>query len=399
MPRSRSSARAALVSLSLLAAAAGLSACVGSTRAADVPGKGAPIGDQLSAQRSCAERASEATIGPVKADSKLDSLWTGYMSTNKGWTGGDSVFAYDIPSLGRLWTFADAYVGGLETGGQRKSGIHHSMFVVQSPTGAFRVRWREYGNPTLVGPANGPVLDLSLSGAPGAREFQELFTVRRRFGEESIETEPTGTVLATFALPSLDLIASKAVGGDPHSVVWGSYVSRFGGYSYIYGAAALGFDKHAFVARVRGADLSRPWSYWDGHGWTGNASAARPFGTGVEQEYSVTLVDGVYVRVTSYERTPFSPDADVSFGCSPVGPFINHHHFLVSLAVGPVGVSMWHDPQVYVYDVVAQPALQAPRGDIVLSYDQNSLDFLSVLAHAYIYRPGYLDLPIHVPAR
>jgi hypothetical protein len=397
MLRSRSIGCTARVSFTLFAAAIVLSSCVTSSPAAVVRGTTATVGNQNSAHRSCAVRAAAATIGPVAVDTGLEGMWAGYMATNKGWTGGDSVFAYDIPLLGRLWTFSDAYVGGLVANGKRKSGIHHSLFVVQSTKGAFRVRWRERDNTTLVGPANGPVFYLSLSGAAGAKEFQELLTVRRRFGEESIETEPIGTVLATFALPSLDLVAAKFVGGNPHRVVWGSYVSKFGGYTYIYGAAALGFYKHAFVARVAGWDLARPWSYWDGHGWSAAATAARPFGDGVEQEYSVTLVDGVYVLVSSFERAPFSPDADVSFGCSPTGPFFNHHHFVVSIAVGPVGAKLWHDSQVYVYDVVAQPALPAPAGDIVISYDQNSLNFLSVLAHAYIYRPGYLDLPIHVP--
>ena len=106
----------------------------------------------------------------------------------------------------------------------------------------------------------------------------------------------------------------------------------------------------------------------------------------------------MYVLVTIDASKPFAPNGEVYFGCSPEGPFGYRHPFLVSFAVGPIGASVWKDPQVYVYDLQVQPALPAPPGDVVVSYDQNSLNFPSVLAHADIYRPGYLDMPLDVPA-
>lgn len=346
----------------------------------------------------CASQAARASVGPVQNDTNLDQTWATYVQTNVGWTGGDSVFAYDVPGLGRLWTFADAYVGGLEPDGSRQEGIHHSLFVVQGPGGFRVVTHGEYGDQALVGPGFGNILFLSLGGTVAGDRFEELFTARKRWGVESIDTTPYENLVATFTLPGLRLVATKVVGGNPRAVVWGSDVRSFGGYTYVYGASALGFDKNAYVARVAGTDLNAKWSYWDGQGWTTDPSAAEPMFSGVGQEYSVTLYHGVYVLVTIDASKPFAPDAHVYFGCSPEGPFGYPHQFLVSFAVGPVAASYWHDPEVYVYDLQVQPALPAPPGDVIVSYDQNSLNFPSVLRHADIYRPGYLDVQLDVPA-
>jgi hypothetical protein len=379
--------RSAFVGLCLVAGGAGVSSCTDSVA----------IGGTI-AQQSCAARAASASIGRVAADARLDRRWAAYRDTNKGWTGGDSVFAYNVPFLGKLWTFADAFVGGLLPAGARVgTGMIHSLFVVERSETAFRVRRREHGNTTLLGPAKGPVFYLSLAGAVNRNDFQELYTVRKLVGKGPLQAAPAGNVLATFSLPSLNLVGTKPVGGNPAAVVWGSNVSRFGGYSYVYGASALSYDKNGFVARIRGTDLNGLWTYWEGNGWSANPAAARPFATGVEQEYSVTLVDGVYVLVSSDGRTPFSPYASVSFGCSPIGPFSNYQRFLVSDAVGQMGAWIWHLSDVYVYDAVAQPALAAPAGDVVISYNQNSLYYIPAHDGA-VYLPGYLDLPLHIPA-
>lgn len=350
-----------------------------------------------SSATSCAVRAARASIGPVKPATNIDELWANYVATDKGWTGGDSVYAYNVPGLGRLWTFADSYLGDIVDGERPAGTIHHSLFIVQGAAG-FRAIGGENGQRQLIGPDFGPVLDLSLGGTVVSKSrFEELFTKRRRYGGASLDTAPVANVLATFSLPSLALVGEKQVGGDPTRITWGSFVTQLGGFSYVYGTSASGFDKQAFVARVAGRDLNAPWSYWDGHGWVAQASSAQSFLSGLGNvEYSVVSYEGVYVLLGTDDSEALSPVADVYFGCSPKGPFTNEHRFLVSPYTMHPGRTHWQDGSVYVYNEVMQPALPAPAGDLVLSYNQNALDFLAILAHPDIYRPGYLDMPIHL---
>jgi hypothetical protein len=381
---------ACLVILAALGFAA--TACSGTTRSAPDP-----VRRGLSAAARCTELAKKAFLATVGPDTTLNDEWARYVSTDAGWTDGDSVFAYAIPKLGVLWTFADSYVSGLLANGTRKSGIFHSLFVL-SVGGRFKVLLGgTTGHRTdLLGPRNGPIFYLSLAGIPEGSIFQELFTEERRVGASSLDFVPVRTLVATFALPSLRLIGSAPVAGSI-AIDWGAYVARFGGFTYIYGANDLGIQKNAYVARTSSSNLYDPWSYWDGRGWSPSPAAAAPLLGDVDQEYSVTRFKGLYVLITSDAARAFSNVADIYFGCSPTGPFLERKQFVLSYLVGPVGTKVWGDSGVYVYDALVQPALSG-GSTLVLSYDQNSLNFLSTLTFPAIYRPHYLELGLSVPS-
>jgi hypothetical protein len=387
-PGRRGRIGAAFVALAGLAL---LATCCSATARAGID----PVRAQPSAAARCAEVAREAVLTDVSSDAALNEEWARYVSTDAGWTDGDSVFAYAVPGLGVLWTFADAYVSGLLANGTRERGVYHSLFVV-SDGGRFKVMLGgTAARPTdLLGPRNGPIFYLSLAGIVEGPIFQELFTEERRVGANSLDFVPERTLVATFALPSLRLISSAPVAGSV-AIDWGAYIARFGGFTYIYGANDVGVRKNAYVARTPSSDLYGAWTYWDGSGWSPSPAAAAPLLGDVDQEYSVTHYKGLYLLVTSDASRAFWNVADIYFGCSPVGPFLHRQQFVLSYLVGPVGAKVWGDVGVYVYDAVVQPALGGGNA-LVLSYDQNSLNFLSTLTYPAIYRPHYLELSVSV---
>lgn len=348
---------------------------------------------------TCAAHVRAATLRTVTADAPLDRQWSNYVRSNTGWTGGDSIYAYAVPGTGTLWTFADSFVGGLlpgnrrQTTGPQASRILHNLFVVSGRAG-FRVitGGTSQAPQPLIGPRHSPTFYLSLGGAVEGRVFQEILSVRRWVGSQSLDNIPVGAVLATFALPSFKLLSVSRVPGPP-AILWGAYMTRFGPWTYVYGASAGPLDKRAYVARVAGDGLGGPWTFWDGRGWSASPAAAVPIVGHVEQEYSVTTYDGMYVLLSSDSTAPFSPTADLYFGCSPVGPFVHRQQFALTFLVGALGAKVWGDKTVYAYDALVQPALTSP-GHVVLSYDQNSLYFPAVYAHASIYEPSFLDLTI-----
>jgi hypothetical protein len=341
----------------------------------------------------CSVRAREASLVSVVPDAGLNRAWSEYVATNKGWTDGDSVYAYAVPGLGTVWSFADSYVGGLLRDGGRLPGIYHNLFVV-SHGNSYRVVTGPHSTP-LVGPRNGLIFYLPAGGAVSGSTFDEFLVEELRTGQESLDIRPIGTVLASFELPSLQLVSVTAVHGAT-GVLWGAYVTRFGGFTYVYGASAAPLDKSAYVARIAGTDLRSTWKYWDGHAWSADAAAAAPILSDVGQEYSVTSYDGLYVLLTTDGSQPFSPYAEVRFGCSPIGPFGTAHRFLVNNLVFAKGAATWHDANVYVYDELVQSALST-GSHLVVSYDRNSLDSAAVLVDAAIYRPTYVDLQLRVP--
>jgi hypothetical protein len=52
------------------------------------------------------------------------------------------------------------------------------------------------------------------------------------------------------------------------------------------------------IARVAGDDLTQPWEYWTGAGWSPLEAASASVLAGVANEYSVTPFEDGYLLVT-----------------------------------------------------------------------------------------------------
>jgi hypothetical protein len=349
------------------------------------------------ASLSCPKQVASTSVASISADQALDNRWASYLDSGTGWTGGDSVYTYSLGSEGILFTFADSFLRGLRGIEHRRKLIYHNMFVVQG-AGGFRVVTG--GTPAdpapLVTAPYGKDFYLALGGSVDGSVFQAIFMERVQTGPGSLDNSPIGSVIATFSLPGLELQRVAAVPDPSGAIQWGAYVHRFGAWTYIYGASANGLDKRGYVARVAGDDLQQPWSYWNGRSFVADPSQAAPIASGVQSEYGVAELDGMYVLVTSDASVPFSPRADLYVGCSPVGPWTRRDVFTLSSVVGKIGAATWGNPDVYVYDAMVQPALSS-GSTLVVSYDRNSLELPAVLKRADIYMPSYLEISLAVP--
>lgn len=348
----------------------------------------------------CPARVRQAVVTSVTADAGLDRAWRSYVRSNVGWTGGDSVYAYSAPDVGTLWTFSDSMVGGILAGNHRERGIiYHNLFVTQDRSGFHLVySGTSQQRSSMVNAAYGKDFYLALGGIVEGPVFQAIFMERLQTGHFSLDNVPIGSIIATFSVPGFRLLRVAAVPASSPKVQWGAYVSRLGSFTYVYGASSGGLVKQGYVARARGTDLQGTWSYWDGHGWSPSSADAAPIISDIQQEYSVTTFDGMYVLVSSDSSAAFSSAADVYLSCSPVGPFRRIKQFALSYLVGYDGTRHWGDPAVYVYDALLQPALTT--GDkLVVSYNQNSLNFDAIYADVDIYQPSYLDITIGIGRR
>lgn len=366
-----------------------------------VPVTGAPLPDDASppvtgwgklAGEACPTRAADTIVVRVAKDRTLDGTWATYGDGGAEWNGGDSVHAYALGPKELLWTFADSFVGPVTRRGTRNpnAALYHNLFVVQSGDRFHTVIGGVPGLPSsLYGAAISPDVYLSLASLQTGNELQEfLLELLAPPGQQAVQL-PLGTLVATYALPSLRLLSVQGLADETAAVQWGAAVIQWAGSTYVYGTTTDGDDKSLYVARVMGTDLDQPWQYWAGTGWSADPSAAAAVASGVSGEVSVTQVDGMFVLVTTPTTTSYSPLILFAMACSPTGPFWPTSIIRASYATGSVGKRYYGVSDVYDYDAIDQPAFN--RGSTwLISYDQNVLNYDELARNVAIYRPSYL---------
>ncbi|RFS26906.1 DUF4185 domain-containing protein [Chitinophaga silvatica] len=158
------------------------------------------------------------------------------------------------------------------------------------------------------------------------------------------------------------------------------------GYIYIYGVH--GKAKKLVVARVKPIDFEGfgNWRFWNGKSWDTAMNKAADITDRVSNELSVSpLPDGRFALV--FQENGMSTSIAMRIGASPVGPF------------GPV-IKLWdcksdaEEKTYFMYNAKAHPALSDP-GELLISYNVNSFDFLKDLAkHPHLYRPRFIRLKL-----
>jgi hypothetical protein len=323
-------------------------------------------------------------------DTTLDNLFQSYGNTGKGatWTDGDGTES--VALAGReLWFFSDSYLGTITNGQWMLPHPHfiHNAFVVERRGELTRTLHKRrkgvpvaFLNPVPQDPAGhgfwpGP---MAVSGTT-----LQVIGVEMQFsGNGTFST--LGDSVATFALPSLNLLGLRAL---PASATdWSGGMLSDGGYTYLYGSS----QNNTYAARVLGTNFMAPWSYYDGSGWTPNAAAAIPIETiGTAGHFSVAKVGGLYMFISkaSWE----TDEITAAFGCSPVGPFGPPQPMYAT----PEGGQYPPADDVVTYGALAHPELSKSSNTLVVSYDVRAVGSTSgTITDASIYRPRFLDVTV-----
>jgi len=157
------------------------------------------------------------------------------------------------------------------------------------------------------------------------------------------------------------------------------------GYVYIYGVR--GKTKEVMVARVMPADIEAfdKWQFWNGTGWTADVNAIKPIADRASNELSVTpLADGRYIMV--FQTDGLGRNVGIRLGATPYGPFgpvIN---------IYDVSDDLKESSNLFPYNAKAHPVLSAP-GELLISYNINSFDFdKEIKRFPHLYRPRFIRL-------
>ncbi|QCX28679.1 DUF4185 domain-containing protein [Nocardioides jishulii] len=215
----------------------------------------------------------------------------------------------------------------------------------------------------------------------------------RATGQGMWDFEVLGSSVANFVVPvngTPELVGVTDLGPDEPDLarpLWGAAVEVVGKHVYVYGTSTPGgdyvFGYSLHVARTTVDDYldESSWEYYDGAGWSRDASNVAsliPAETGVSRVLSVFEQEGSWYAVSKqYEFV--GTELVIWKADSPTGPFVS---------TGPVA-EIPSGKRVFQYMPLAHPGLLPRKGTVVVSWSVNAMDPEVVEQNPVLYRPRF----------
>jgi len=351
--------------------------------------------------------------------------WDSLFDRDSGWTGADGI--YSIPlnqdeSAGAyaftdtLFVFSDTFIGEVTADGERAAGttiVNNTIGFLPGGTPApwpidfFFARDSSGAPKTMFVPeVPGAEPDewywlkdgIALDGAVylfASRFRSDPVDLWFREGLTMIEIPPGSRPPfnnhvqreVPLALPPSGDTGAIVYGGSimPNTAAAGAPFPD--GFIYIYGTRedTNPPDKKVVVARVREEDFPDvgKWHFYDGTHWVSQIERAAVIANRASMELSVSpLPNGKYVMVFQIDQV--SRRIGLRVGGTPWGPFGR----IREVYECPEPALL---PGVFVYNAKAHPHLSEP-GELLISYNVNTINFWDHFAYADIYRPRFIKI-------
>ncbi|RJP25702.1 MAG: DUF4185 domain-containing protein [Candidatus Abyssobacteria bacterium SURF_5] len=363
----------------------------------------------------------QAPVWAVERAREWDILFDG----TSGWTGADGI--YSIPLSGveahgsaaethTIFVFSDTFIGDVGTDGRRLRGttiVNNTGALLRSgepEPDKINFIWEEdeEGKAAALFVPNTPAAQpgdwywLCDGASIGGKIY--LFAMRMREGDGgAFNFAVDGVALLTFSPDAPDPLSEYTEVDTPlfyvpsdgrGDIIFGNAIMPNtveaeapapDGYVYIYGHQNDPYSKRLVAARVlpEHFDDFSMWRFWDGFAWSPDIGTVAPLAGRISSEFSMSpLPDGRFVLVFQFDT--LSDYVAIRVGSTPIGPF------------GPI-IKIWLcpepalDPDIYTYNAKAHPHLSRP-GELLISYNVNTLDFWDHFAYADIYRPRFIRI-------
>lgn len=355
--------------------------------------------------------------------------WDALFDRTEGWTGADGIFSIPLDGDERagafartdtLFLFSDTFIGTVAPDDQREPGT-----TMVNNTLAFRPASRPDASPldfyyghTKTGAPRSVFVPTVPEASPG--EFYWLKDGIALKGTvyvfaERLRTDPVETVVregvsliemqvgqgktgikskqrdVPLALPATETRGPISYGAGILANTATAGVPGPDGYIYVYGTREDPYNKSALVARVpeaKFADVSA-WRFFNGRGWVRDINAAAPITDRVSNELSVSpLPDGRYVMVFQLDSIRRTVAARI--GETPWGPFGEPITLYRCDVKGRL--------DMFCYNAKAHPHLSR-RGELLISYNVNTINFAYNVRYADIYRPRFIRVSLETLMR
>jgi hypothetical protein len=348
-----------------------------------------------SASAVACDVASQTWRAVAEPDAALTEAFASYGNDHDGWSGGDSTYSVTLGAGRRVWAFSDTLIGPVNDDGTQPLDTEfvNSSFVVEAE-----------GQPTRTVTGGTPAERTGLlaptesgwywQGAShltdDGRSLDVVFLHFERFGPGQWDWAWSANVLGRFDSGSLRLREVVPLPSES-GVNWGSWIARDGAHTLVYGVEDLGLVKYMRIARVAGDDLTQPWEYWTGDGWSSAEADSVRVMPGVANEYSVTAFGDGYLLVTHDTNELFSARIVGYVSCAPTGPFLPIGTLYTTPETGLFG--SYGNPNVFTYNAHEHPDLRSADG-LLVTYNVNSFEPDDLYADVTIYRPRFVRVDL-----
>jgi hypothetical protein len=314
-----------------------------------------------------------------------------------GYTGGDGTFSVFLPDGRTVWIFGDTFLGTVYPDNTRERTtpvfIRNSIVVQDGDS----VNTLHQG--TREHPVSFVVPPLEITGNQRVSEDSVWFWPCNGFVENNkfklflsgmMQADTgmwgfrwTGTWLATYSLPE---IKEEEIIPIPYSlknqVHYGNAILKAGDYMYVYGAK----ESKAHAARFTAGDVTGPWEFFTGTGWSYDPAMSVPMSDiDVSEQFSVIKIKNKYVLITQTGAF-LSPEIYSFVSDKPYG--IWSQKTLLYITPIPEG-----NKNLFTYNALAHPQF-TEDGKILISYNMNSLLLEDHFKDADIYRPRFIRVPL-----
>ncbi len=279
-----------------------------------------PGGDHLQLSRTGPRAATSAT-DPAAFQQLLSS-------DGPGWAAADGTISIPLADGKTLWLFGDTLVnlpgadGSLRRNADfvRNSAILHDGATATTLLTGTTQDAGDFLTPADPGEWYWP--------GHGIVEGDELIVFMGRVrttaeGAPGWNFEGVGSDMLRLNLRDLSVTERIAMPGG-RGTDWGSAVIEHDGHTYVYGFKGYEDDpyrRESIVARAKSGHLGDgDFEYWDGRGWTSDASKVAPVTDGVSNSYSVVRTPGGKFAMVSQELF-FGTGLCVRTADAPQGPW------------------------------------------------------------------------------
>jgi hypothetical protein len=327
--------------------------------------------------------------------------------TGPGWIGGDATYSTQLPDGREAFVFSDTLIGTAQEDGQANlTGLIHNSELIGGRTG---LSSDDTGAVTgmdtdMLGTTSAPqtlIPDTTDTGdqwqvaATYTENDNQLVFVNEFAPVAGSEfdrfTGHSGIAVLRMSADGAPTFSSVTPLSSDAFTQWGNAITQTNGFTYVYGTES-NTTSGAFygmkVARVAdGESLNvNDWQYWNGSQWMSGEGSAAPINTTNELTgITAQSQEGGYVAVSVPGSVYTDKTVDLSYACSPAGPWTT-----------PTPV--YNIPQVNEYpDEVAYIPTFHPElstaGDLVVSYNIDTTDgLLATEANVHEYQPQFLQL-------
>ncbi len=297
-----------------------------------------------------------------------------------GWTGGDATYSIALPDGRTLWLFGDSFMGIVNPDRSRPpSAFHRNAFVLQDGD---EFTTLQGGATAFVEPQeNGWWYWPGHGLARGDTLQVVLFAFRSTGSGGAWDFEYAAVDIATFRLPELSLLSIQRMVEQPTVNFGACLLDGEDGHIYLYGAEKDGFSKYLHVARVAGTDLTAPWTYFDGTGWTTEAAASQRLFANVSEQFTVFRRNQQFHLLTQHHI--LGGEIYLYDGASATGGFDNKRLVYCT--------PQSDQPNLFTYNAFAHTSFSS-GDDMLVSYNVNSHAFADLFKNADTYRPFFVRI-------